>query len=762
MCGIFCSLIVSKLSIQSNRQFSSFVHNFSCDVSTFPAAKDILIKEVERRGPTFPAGKLSLLNGIIELRGAVLSLRGEHTPQPLIGGTGNVICWNGEIFSKSFIENGDISDTRFVLSKLSSASSDVEKIAFLDTIEGPFSIFYFDAANQSLLISRDKLGRRSLTLTIIPHPTDSSLVEMLFSSTSIITQENSSFSMEISPSGPFCINFSSSSDNTISCEHYPWPSPPPFTLPSFLSPLPLSEHENNKEQLCTALSCAKAVFPELKEAVSARIFTTRQPKPSEARVAVLFSGGLDSSIIAALCCDLLVEDYLQKINSPSDIPTHRPVLDLISVAFQASAPDRLTGLLSFAELRKRHHADHIDIRFICSQAITPSMLQLNGNSDGDYVIETDRLQHLLGSSSTLMDASIGSVLFVAARGKGRCLKNEFWTSIENNSSGLENEKNEDGGFHIWNDPLMFLEAFPDCSVDTAEGGAVHLSGSSSTVTKDLSQGYSGSQKCSIPTCPLKTSEGRCIHNACKLCCLKLRKFKRLMDAQADYSSSKDYLAEEWMKLFPSRSKTPSPPLNLENNFYASCPSHTTPEEKKSAKEARDAFVTQAERLILSHISFLSSEESETAAQVLLTGQGADELFGGYGRHREAMRKGGVEALREELKLDLGRLWLRNLGRDDRLLSAHGREARQPFLAENLSECVAKFPPNILVGEGGKAGEDKVILRVLAKEILGLHVAAKLSKRAMQFGSRSSRMFEKNEKEEKVSKKGKGKIQAIFD
>lgn len=62
----------------------------------------------------------------------------------------------------------------------------------------------------------------------------------------------------------------------------------------------------------------------------------------------------------------------------------------------------------------------------------------------------------------------------------------------------------------------------------------------------------------------------------------------------------------------------------------------------------------------------------SAARVVLLGHGADELCAGYGRHRTVFRARGWAGLGEELALDLRRLWLRNLGRDDRLVADHGR------------------------------------------------------------------------------------------
>ena len=71
--------------------------------------------------------------------------------------------------------------------------------------------------------------------------------------------------------------------------------------------------------------------------------------------------------------------------------------------------------------------------------------------------------------------------------------------------------------------------------------------------------------------------------------------------------------------------------------------------------------------------------------MVLAGHGADELFGGYSRHISKYREAGWKGLREELSMDVARLWLRNFGRDDRCIADHGREARHPFVAE-VSGC----------------------------------------------------------------------------
>lgn len=129
-------------------------------------------------------------------------------------------------------------------------------------------------------------------------------------------------------------------------------------------------------------------------------------------------------------------------------------------------------------------------------------------------------------------------------------------------------------------------------------------------------------------------------------------------------------------------------------------------------------------------------------RVVLSGLGADEQMGGYGRHLKAWLRGGNDSLREELDMDLQRIWDRNLGRDDRVVSDTAKEARFPFLDPHVVhflrelslDCVCDFqlPP----GEG-----DKRILRLVAAR-LGIFSASTAVKRAIQFGSRMSHVSDK--------------------
>ncbi|KAJ6574847.1 asparagine synthase-domain-containing protein [Mycena capillaripes] len=127
------------------------------------------------------------------------------------------------------------------------------------------------------------------------------------------------------------------------------------------------------------------------------------------------------------------------------------------------------------------------------------------------------------------------------------------------------------------------------------------------------------------------------------------------------------------------------------------------------------------------------------ARVLLNGLGSDELLGGYGRHRTAYGTGGWESVIDELQLEIDRIPSRNLGRDDRVISSHGKETRHPFLSLTLVSFLAHLPVHFKMDPRAELGlGDKMLLRLATKKV-GLEEASSRKKKAMQFGSHSARM-----------------------
>jgi Asparagine synthase len=133
------------------------------------------------------------------------------------------------------------------------------------------------------------------------------------------------------------------------------------------------------------------------------------------------------------------------------------------------------------------------------------------------------------------------------------------------------------------------------------------------------------------------------------------------------------------------------------------------------------------------------EDYQAECRVLLVGIGADEHLAGYGRHRTVYSNEGVDRLHRELVKDQTRLWERNLGRDDRCISDHGKEAWFPYLDERLVGYLHSLNINDIADFSLGQGEgDKLILRD-ASRLMGLTTCTELVKRAIQFGTKIAKL-----------------------
>ncbi|KAF9903904.1 hypothetical protein EC991_003195 [Linnemannia zychae] len=151
------------------------------------------------------------------------------------------------------------------------------------------------------------------------------------------------------------------------------------------------------------------------------------------------------------------------------------------------------------------------------------------------------------------------------------------------------------------------------------------------------------------------------------------------------------------------------------------------------------------------IGYIKNDQGEltpytSQAKVLLSGLGADEQLGGYSRHKDQFTAAGWEGLIHELQLDLDRISTRNLGRDDRIISDHGKEARYPFLSTNVVQFLSKLRVDLKVDLRYPRGVgEKILLRHVARE-LGFERASSHWKRAVQFGARTAKMTDSGRSE----------------
>jgi len=402
---------------------------------------------------------------------------------------------------------------------------------------------------------------------------------------------------------------------------------------------------------------ANGLLSLLDRAVKRRVAQAPLPKSqstSDASVAVLFSGGIDSVVLAAL--------------SHRHIPLSQPI-DLINISFfndadnennatTPTSPDRLAAILSYNEMLRRFPERRW--RFVAVDVPYKEVLE-----------QEKHILRLISPLDSTMDFNIATAFWFAGRGKGRILGMD---EVEDVERGLQSKA------VVGNDTMPTSSQEP--LLRFANG--------------DKSSNGKESSKAARPTC-IREGCSRlalhgCVFQACKFCCGKF---------QGPISS---YLGKS-ARLCPAHN-----PINGQQSNSNGARRSSSRKQKKTASptgvgKRQPAPPNSKKNLVTS------------CAKILLSGVGADEQMAGYGRHRTTYQRGGYETLRAELQMEVGRLWKRNLGRDDRCLSDHGKEARFPYLDEDVMAYLETLPLEEKCDMTRPLGEgDKLVLRKVARMI----------------------------------------------
>lgn len=123
--------------------------------------------------------------------------------------------------------------------------------------------------------------------------------------------------------------------------------------------------------------------------------------------------------------------------------------------------------------------------------------------------------------------------------------------------------------------------------------------------------------------------------------------------------------------------------------------------------------------------FASKNAHDDGLRVMLSGQGADELFAGYKRYESL----GPAELENALLVDLDNIAKNNLERDDAASMANAVELRVPYLDREVIELALRIAPELKI----KNGIRKHILRLAARKFLPGELAFK-EKKAAQYSS----------------------------
>jgi asparagine synthase (glutamine-hydrolysing) len=127
---------------------------------------------------------------------------------------------------------------------------------------------------------------------------------------------------------------------------------------------------------------------------------------------------------------------------------------------------------------------------------------------------------------------------------------------------------------------------------------------------------------------------------------------------------------------------------------------------------------------------------EQGIRVMLTGQGADELFGGYSWYSKIVQKYGYDKIMEYMIQDLKLLYKETLEREDKITMSESIELREPFLDTDLIDTVLRIDPRLNIHNNGNKYDNlgKRVHRKLAEKIgIPKEIAYRI-KEAAQHGS----------------------------
>ena len=353
-------------------------------------------------------------NGLnLSFKSTLLWLRGkEPYIQPDMN-NGNILLWNGDLFYTK-IPN-DLSDTEYLSQLLRHAVKPEDVLKVLADCKGPAAFVYFNPTLRKIWFGRDFFGRHSLLAQFQPcHIVLSSVriskLDLVEVPALGIYQIGAETGLDVDlipwsnrmepnlkqlPSG---ISISSSAPIHPSfCPTTSTHDPPaaPYTCIEEY----LQNYSNSVDDLKRILS--KSVEERMRaqplycrDCVK-RVLETKEPVCTHSKIAVLFSGGLDSVVLAFLASQYVADG---------------DTLDLINVAFQQNdgtflVPDRLTGLQAIEEMQPLLKAKL-------------NLVLVNVSKSELQEMREARIKDLLYPLDTVLDDSIGCAIWFASRGRG--------------------------------------------------------------------------------------------------------------------------------------------------------------------------------------------------------------------------------------------------------------------------------------------------------------------------------------------------------
>ena len=136
--------------------------------------------------------------------------------------------------------------------------------------------------------------------------------------------------------------------------------------------------------------------------------------------------------------------------------------------------------------------------------------------------------------------------------------------------------------------------------------------------------------------------------------------------------------------------------------------------------------------------FATKMVAEDGLKVAISGQGADELFGGYKRYLESFVN---DTLNYDIRMDMSNMYHVNLERDDACSMLNSVELRLPFLDKKLVELVLNIPDNKKIVSMHDGMRKSILRKIAFNEGLDYEIAYR-PKKAAQYGTGIDKILRK--------------------